>query len=203
MCNNVEDRSRVSHTDRVLWDREGKQIREWLIKSNLRPLQIKVKIVLPIYESHTMPFQWLYHKGSKYYKVQIPELYGSNSKITRFKLILEMKFSSSAANARADLLNMDIREVQTNITTSKSGFETSQLLQRGQPLRSHVWGWHDEFRLLCHLKFQNEIHHFWSLFHSAAGAAADQQTIHFSEINVGQTSLPSAPLLWEQRTWWI
>ena len=96
--------------------------------------------MLAIYESHTMPFQRLYHKSSKYYKVQIPELYGSNSKITRFKLILEMKFSSSAANARADPLNMDIREVQTNITTSKSGFETSQFLQRGQPLRSHVWG---------------------------------------------------------------
>ena len=51
-----------------------------------------------------------------------------------------MKFSSSAANAHADPLNMDIREVQTNITTSKSGFETSQFSQRGQPLRSHVWG---------------------------------------------------------------
>ena len=87
-----------------------------------------------------MPFQRLYHKGSEYYKVQIPELYGSNSKITRFKLILEMKFSSSAANARVDPLNMDIREVQTNIATSKSCFETSQLLQRGQPLRSHVCG---------------------------------------------------------------
>ena len=63
-----------------------------------------------------MPFQRLYHKSSKYYKVQIPELYGSNSKITRFKLILlEMKFSSSAANARADPPNMNIREVQTNI----------------------------------------------------------------------------------------
>ena len=72
-----------------------------------------------------MPFQRLYHKSLKYYKVQILELYGSNSKITRFKLILEMKFSSSGANARADPLNMDIREVQTNITTSKSGFETS------------------------------------------------------------------------------
>ena len=150
-----------------------------------------------------MPFQWLYHKGLKYYKVQIPELYGSNSKITRFKLILEMKFNSSAANARADPLNMDIREVQTNITTSKSGFETSQLLQRGQPLRSHVWGWHEGFRLLCHLKFQNEIQHFWSLFHSGAGAGTDQQTIHFTEINVEQTSLPSAPLLWQQRTWRI
>ena len=78
-----------------------------------------------MYVSHTMPFQRLYYKSSKYYKVQIPELYGSNSKITRFKLILEMKFCSSAANARADPLNMDIREVQTNITTSKSGFETS------------------------------------------------------------------------------
>ena len=51
-----------------------------------------------------------------------------------------MKFSSSAANARADPLNMDIREVQTNIATSKSGFGTSQFLQRGQPLRTHVWG---------------------------------------------------------------
>ena len=51
-----------------------------------------------------------------------------------------MKFSSSAANAWADPLNMDIREVQTNITTSKSGFETSQFLQWGQPLRSHAWG---------------------------------------------------------------
>ena len=70
-----------------------------------------------------MPFQLLYHKIPKYYKVQILELDGSNSKITRFKLILEMKFSSSAANARADPLNMDIRVVQTNITTSKSGFE--------------------------------------------------------------------------------
>ena len=40
----------------------------------------------------------------------------------------------------ADPLNMDIREVQTNITASKSGFETSQFLQRVQPLRSHVWG---------------------------------------------------------------
>ena len=74
-------------------------------------MHIKVKIVLPIYESHTMPFQRLYPKGSKYYKVQIPELYGSNSKITMFKLILEMKFSSSAANPHADPLNMDIREV--------------------------------------------------------------------------------------------
>ena len=87
-----------------------------------------------------MTYQRLYHKNSKYYKVQIPELYGLNSKITRFKLIIEMKFSSSATNARADALNMDIREVQTNITASKSGFETSQFLQRGQPLRSHVWG---------------------------------------------------------------
>ena len=162
-----------------------------------------VKILLPIYESHTMPFRWLYHKSSKYYKVQIPELYGSNSKITRFKLILEMKFSSSAANARADPLNMDIREVQTNITASKSGFETSQFMQRGQPLRSHVWGWHNDFRLLCHMKFQNEIQHFWSLLHSATSIGADQQTIHFCEINVGQTSFPSAPLPWEQRTWRI
>ena len=40
----------------------------------------------------------------------------------------------------ADPLNMDIREVQTNITASKSGFETTQFLQRGQPLRSHLWG---------------------------------------------------------------
>ena len=96
-------------------------------------------------------------------------------KITRFKLILEMKFSSSAANARADALNMDIREVQTNITASKSGFETSQFLQRGQPLRSHVWGWPDDFRLLRHLKFQNEIQHFWSLLHSAAGTGADHR----------------------------
>ena len=151
--------------------------------------------MLPIYESHTMLFQRLYHKSLKYYKVQIPYLYGSNSKITRFKLILEMKFSSSAANARTDPLNKDIREVQTSITTSKSGFETSQFLQRGQPLRSHVWGWHDDFRLLCHLKFQNEIKHFWSLFHFVAGTGADQQIIHFSEINGGQTSLPSAPLL--------
>ena len=85
-------------------------------------MHIKVKIVLPIYESHAIPFQRLYHKSSKYYKVQIPELYGSNVKITRFKLILEMKFSSSAANARADALNMDTKEVQTNITASKSGF---------------------------------------------------------------------------------
>ena len=38
-----------------------------------------------------------------------------------------MKFSSLAANARADPLNMDITEVQTNITTSKFGFETSNL----------------------------------------------------------------------------
>ena len=159
--------------------------------------------MLAIYESYTMPFQRLYHKSSKCYKVQIPELYGSNSKITRFKLILEMKFSSSAANARADLLNMDIREVQTNITTSNSCFKTSQLLQRGHPLRSRVWGWHDDFWLLYHLKFQNEIQHFWSLLHSVAGAGADQQTIHFCEINVGQTSFPSAPLLWEQRTWRI
>ena len=146
---------------------------------NLRPLHIKVKIVLPIYESHTMSFQWLYDKSSKYYKVQIPELYGSNTKITRFKLILEMKFSSLVTNARADPLNMDIREVQTNITTSKSGFETSEFLQRGHPLRSHVWGWHDDFRLLCHVKFQNEIQHFWSLLHSVAVAGADQQTIQF------------------------
>ena len=28
-----EDRSRVSYTDRVMWDRQGKLIREWLIKS--------------------------------------------------------------------------------------------------------------------------------------------------------------------------
>ena len=164
---------------------------------------MKFKIVLAIYESHTMPFQWLYHKSSKCYKVQIPELYGSNSKITRFKLILEMKFSSSAANARADALSMDIREGQTNITASKSGFETSEFLQRGQPLRSHVWGWHDDFRLLCHLKFQNEIQHFWSLLHSAAVTGADQQTIHFCKINVWQTSLPSASLLSKQRTWQI
>ena len=74
-------------------------------------MDIEVKIVLAIYESHTMPFQRLYHKGSKYYKVQIPELYVSNSKITRSKLILGMKFSSSAANARVDPLNLDIREV--------------------------------------------------------------------------------------------
>ena len=67
---------------------------------------------------------------------------------------------------------MDIREVQTNITTSKSGFETSPFLQRGQPLRSHVWCWHDDFQLLCHLKFQIEIQHFWSLLHSATGAGA-------------------------------
>ena len=87
-----------------------------------------------------MPFQQLYHKSLKFYKVQIPELYGSNSKITRFKLILEMKFSSSGANAHADPLNMDIREVQTNITASKSSFKTSIFLQWGQPLRSHVWG---------------------------------------------------------------
>ena len=147
-----------------------------------------------------MPFQWLYHKSSKCYKVQMPKLYGSNSKITRFKLILEIKFSSSAANALADALNMDIREVQTNITASKSGFETSHFLQRGQPLRSHVWGSHEDFRLLCHLKFQNEIQRFWSLLHSAAGAGADQQTIQFCKINVGQTSFPSAPLLWEHRT---
>ena len=159
--------------------------------------------MLAIYESHTMPFQWLYHKSSKCYKVQIPELYGSNSKITKFKLILEMKFRPSAANARADPLNMDIREVQTNITTSKCGFETSQFLQRGQPLRSHVWGWPNDFQLLYHLKFQNEIQHFWSLLHFAIGTDADQQTIHFCEINVGQTSFPSAPLLWEQRTWQI
>ena len=65
-----------------------------------------------------------------------------------------MKFSSSAANGRVDPLNMDIIEVQTNITASKSGFETSQFLKRGQPLRSHVWGSHDDFGLLCHLKFQ-------------------------------------------------
>lgn len=78
-----------------------------------------------------MPLQGLYHKSLKCYKVQIPELYGSNSKIKRFKLILEMKFSSSAANARDDPLNMDIKEVQTNITASNSGFETSQFSQRG------------------------------------------------------------------------
>ena len=154
--------------------------------------------MLALYESHTMPFQRLYHKSSKCYKVQILELYGSSSKITRFKLILEMKFSSSATNAHADLLNMDIREVQTNITASKFGFETSQFLQRGQSLRSHVCGWHEDFRLLCHLKFQNEIQHFWIVLHFAAGARADKQTIHFCEINVGQTSFPSAPLLWEQ-----
>ena len=159
--------------------------------------------MLAIYESHTMPFQRLYHKSSKCYKVQIPELYGSKSNIKRFKLILEMKFSSSAANARAYPLNMDIREVQTNITASKSGFETSQFLQRGQPLRSHVWGWHDDFRLLCHLKFQNEIQHFWSLFHSAAAIGVVQQIIHFCEINLGKTSLPSAPLHGQQRTWRI
>ena len=72
-----------------------------------------------------MPFQRLYHKSSKCYKVQIPELYGSILKITRFNLILEMKFSSSAANTRADPLNMDIREVQTNITASMCAFKTS------------------------------------------------------------------------------
>jgi len=110
-----------------------------MVKKNLRPLHIKVKIVLAIYKSNTMPFQQLYYKSLKYYKVQIPELYASNSKITRFKLILEMKFNSSVANAHVDQLNMDIREVQT-IIASKSGFETSQFLQRGQPLRSHVWG---------------------------------------------------------------
>ena len=156
-----------------------------MVNKNLRPLHIQVKIVLAIYESHTMPFQRLYHKSSKCYKVQILELYGSNSKITRFKLTLETKFSSSAANARADALNIDIREVQTKITTSKSGFETSHFLQRGQPVRSHVWGWHDDFQLLYHLKFQNEIQHFWRLLHSATGAGADQQTIHFCEITVG------------------
>ena len=73
----------------------------------------------------------LYNKYHKYCKVQIQRLQGRNSKITRFKLILEMKFSSVAANAHADPLNMDIIEVQTNITASKSGFETSQFLQRG------------------------------------------------------------------------
>ena len=82
-------------------------------------------MVLAIYETHTMPFRRLYNKSSKYYKVKILELYGSNSKIIRFKLILEMKFSSSTANARADLLYMDIRKVQTNIVTCKAGFETS------------------------------------------------------------------------------
>ena len=72
-------------------------------------------------------------------------LQGSNSRVIwlkfkDYKVQTDMKFSSSAANTRAKPLNMDIREVQTNITTSKSGFETSQFLQRGQPLRSHVWG---------------------------------------------------------------
>ena len=141
-----------------------------------------------------MPFQRLYHKSSKYYKVQIPELCGSNSKITMFKLILEMKFSSSAANARADALNMDIREVQTNITASKSGFETSQFLQRAQPLRSHVWGWPDDFRLLCHMKFQNEIQHFleptpfcrrrrrWSTDHSFLQNKCRANLISFSTL---------------------
>jgi hypothetical protein len=42
---------------------------------------MNVKIVLPIYESHTMPFKQFYHKSPKYYKVQIPELEGSNLKI--------------------------------------------------------------------------------------------------------------------------
>ena len=42
---------------------------------------MNVKIVLPIYESHTMPFQRLYHKSPKNYKVEIAELEGSNSKI--------------------------------------------------------------------------------------------------------------------------
>ena len=37
VCNNVEDRSRVSYTYRVLWDRQGKLIREWLIKSKTIP----------------------------------------------------------------------------------------------------------------------------------------------------------------------
>ena len=87
-----------------------------------------------------MPFQLLYHKSSKYYKVQIPKLYGSNSKITRFKLILEMKFSSSVANARADALNMDIGEVQTNITGSKSGFKTSQFFAKGSATKKSCMG---------------------------------------------------------------
>ena len=74
-------------------------------------------------------------------------LQGSNSRVIWLKFEdykvqtdIRKEFSSSTANARADALNMDIRDVQTNITASKSGFETSQFLQSGQPLRSHVWG---------------------------------------------------------------
>ena len=74
-------------------------------------------------------------------------LQGSNSRVIWLKFEdykvqtdIRNEIQLINCNARADLLNMDIGEVQTNITTSKSGFETSQLLQRGQPLRSHVWG---------------------------------------------------------------
>ena len=59
-------------------------------------------------------------------------LQGSNSRVIWLKFEdykvqtdIRKKFSSSAAKARADPLNMDIKEVQTDITTSKSGFETS------------------------------------------------------------------------------
>ena len=69
-----------------------------------------------------------------------------------------------------------IQRLQPQIQT----LQAASFLKRDQLLTSHVWVWHNDFQLLCHMLFQYEVWHFWRHFHSAVPAASDNHTIDLS-----------------------
>ena len=56
----------------------------------------------------------------------------------------------------------------------------ASFLKWDQPLTSHVWVWHNNFQLLCHMLYQYEVRHFWRHFHSTVPADSDNLTIYLS-----------------------
>ena len=64
-------------------------------------------------------------------------------------------------------LNIQLRYITNTINIARYKFkdynaqirtlQTSIFLQRDQPLTSHVWVWHNDFQLLCHMLFQYEV----------------------------------------------
>ena len=72
-------------------------------------------------------------------------LQGSNSRVIwlkfeDYKVQTNIRNEIQLISCKRHALNMDIREVQTNITASKPGFETSQFFAKGSATEKSCMG---------------------------------------------------------------
>ena len=65
------------------------------------------------------------------------------------KLNIQLHYITNTIN----IASLKCKDYNAQIQT----LQTSTFLQRDQPLTSHVWVWHNDFQLLCHMVFQKKV----------------------------------------------